>query len=126
LHISYLPFNRGAHPNFWSHYEGTPSGVTIHLIDEGIDTGPILFQKYISFSSEEKTFNDRYRRLKFEIEELFIENFENLLTNKWILNKQVGKGTYHKSTDLPKDFLGWDSIIDDEIRRLKSKNPKKD
>ena len=45
LHISYLPFNRGAHPNFWSFYDDTPSGVSIYLIDEGIDTGPILFQK---------------------------------------------------------------------------------
>ena len=119
LHISYLPFNRGAHPNFWSHYERTPSGVTIHLMDEGIDTGPILFQKYVSFNDEEKTFNDRYKRLNFEIEELFIENIENLLTNKWVLNKQKGKGTYHNSKDLPQDFSGWDSLIDEEINRLK-------
>ena len=47
LHISYLPFNRGSHPNFWSHFDDTPSGVTIHLIDEGIDTGPYLFQKRV-------------------------------------------------------------------------------
>ena len=26
LHISYLPWNRGSHPNFWSFYESTPSG----------------------------------------------------------------------------------------------------
>ena len=25
LHISYLPFNKGAHPNFWSHFNNTPS-----------------------------------------------------------------------------------------------------
>ena len=47
LHISYLPYNRGAHPSFWSFYEDTPSGVSIHLIDNGIDTGPILYQKLI-------------------------------------------------------------------------------
>lgn len=120
LHISYLPFNRGAHPNFWSHYDRTPSGVTIHLMDKGIDTGPILFQKYVSFNTEEKTFNDRYKRLNFEIEELFIANIEKLLTNNWTLNKQKGKGTYHNSKDLPNDFSGWDSIIDEEIKRLKS------
>ena len=49
LHISYLPFNRGAHPNFWSFFDNTPSGVTIHLIDEGIDTGPIIYQKIVKF-----------------------------------------------------------------------------
>ena len=45
LHISYLPFNKGYHPNFWSFKDNTPKGVTIHLIDEGIDTGDILIQK---------------------------------------------------------------------------------
>ena len=33
LHVSFLPFNRGSHPNFWSHFENTPSGVSIHEID---------------------------------------------------------------------------------------------
>ena len=30
LHISFLPFNKGAHPNFWSFAENTPSGISIH------------------------------------------------------------------------------------------------
>src|SRR6056300_461455 len=34
LHISYLPYNRGSHPNVWSFVEDTPKGVTIHLIDD--------------------------------------------------------------------------------------------
>ena len=33
VHIGFLPYNRGAHPNFWSFMENTPSGVTIHKID---------------------------------------------------------------------------------------------
>ena len=33
LHISYLPFNRGSHPNFWSFIEKTPKGVSIHEIE---------------------------------------------------------------------------------------------
>ena len=45
LHISYLPFNKGADPNFWSWLENTLKGVTIHQIDKGIDTGDILIQK---------------------------------------------------------------------------------
>ena len=50
LHISFLPFNRGSHPNFWSHFDDTPSGVTIHLIDKGIDTGKYLYQKKVFFN----------------------------------------------------------------------------
>ena len=37
LHISYLPFNRGSHPNYWSFVENTPKGVSIHEIDEQIE-----------------------------------------------------------------------------------------
>ena len=40
---------QGAHPNFWSFYDNTPSGVTIHLIDAGIDTGDVLYQKKLIF-----------------------------------------------------------------------------
>ena len=50
LHISYLPYNRGAHPNFWSFVENTPSGVSIHQVDSGIDTGKIVIQKQINFN----------------------------------------------------------------------------
>jgi methionyl-tRNA formyltransferase len=41
LHISYLPWNRGYYPNVFSFIDNTPKGVTIHKIDEGIDTGDI-------------------------------------------------------------------------------------
>ena len=121
LHISYLPFNRGAHPNFWSFYDGTQSGVSIHLIDEGIDTGPILFQKKIQFENE-KTFIEAYDRLFDEIENLFIENIDLIIAKKWIAKKQVEKGTFHLTKDLPKEFKGWKSSIVDEIRRLKKIN----
>lgn len=30
FHISYLPWNWGSNPNFWSFIEDTPKGVTIH------------------------------------------------------------------------------------------------
>ncbi len=43
--MGYLPFNRGAHPNFWSFMEKTPSGVTMHEINSGIDKGKIIVQK---------------------------------------------------------------------------------
>ncbi|MBQ3033656.1 MAG: hypothetical protein IJD28_04690 [Deferribacterales bacterium] len=32
MHISYLPWNRGADPNLWSILENTPKGVTIHRL----------------------------------------------------------------------------------------------
>src|SRR3989344_6000733 len=62
LHISYLPWNRGVDPNFWSHAEGTSKGVTIHYIDSGIDTGDIIAQREVSFS-ENDTLATSYNKL---------------------------------------------------------------
>lgn len=118
LHIAYLPYNRGAHPNFWSFYESTPSGVSIHLIDEGIDTGPILYQAYVNFKQNETTFTQTYKRLISEIEDLFITNLDQILSNKFTPYPQRGKGTYHRLSDLPKEFSGWDADIKTEINRL--------
>ncbi|MBA3846641.1 MAG: hypothetical protein H0X45_08345 [Planctomycetes bacterium] len=44
FHTSYLPLGRGANPNAWAIFADQEAGVTMHLIDEGVDTGPILGQ----------------------------------------------------------------------------------
>ncbi|EGQ9395313.1 methionyl-tRNA formyltransferase [Vibrio cholerae] len=48
LHPSMLPEYRGPNPDFWQYYnmEMNP-GVTIHYIDEGEDTGDIIFQERV-------------------------------------------------------------------------------
>ena len=120
LHIAYLPWNKGSHPNFWSHFDCTPSGVTIHLIDDGIDTGPIAFQKYVNFSKDEITFADTYCRLLAEVEKLFLENIDSILSLDFELKPQRRQGTFHKSSDLPSEFIGWQAIIYNEINRLDS------
>lgn len=120
LHISYLPWNRGAHPNFWSFFDSSPSGVSIHLIDEGVDTGPILFQRNVNFEKDVVTFSQAYKQLIQEIESLFKENINKIIIGDYKPIPQVGKGSYHKVADLPLEFLGWDTNIQDEIRRLNS------
>jgi len=119
LHMSYLPYNRGAHSNFWSFYDQTPAGISIHLIDSGIDTGPILMQRRVEFSSFEVTFEQTYQRLFSEIELLFEESAEELLGSPIQGRAQSGVGSYHSLKDLPLEFSGWDSVISDEIPRLK-------
>ena len=118
LHISYLPWNRGAHPNFWSFYDCTPSGVTIHLIDEGMDTGAIIYQRYVNFNQEENTYRKTYNRLISEIEKLFTDNLNEIISKKFIATPQRRQGTYHSVANLPKEFGGWDSEISKEVVRL--------
>lgn len=53
-HPSLLPENRGPDPLFWTFHAGaTETGVTIHLMDEGFDTGPILRQSRVALAEGE-------------------------------------------------------------------------
>ena len=48
LHPSILPKYRGPFPEFWHYYNmDLNSGVTVHYIDSGVDTGDILFQESV-------------------------------------------------------------------------------
>lgn len=44
LHPSLLPMYRGPEPVFWQLRDGAPMGVTVHYIDEGLDSGDIAEQ----------------------------------------------------------------------------------
>ena len=118
LHISYLPYNRGAHPNFWSFYDNTPSGVTIHLIDGGIDTGPIVKQKYVNFKGSDDTFVKTHSVLRKSMEDLFLEFLPSMLNDTWTAKDQRGNGTIHYVKDLPSNFSGWNAKILEELERL--------
>jgi len=54
LHASLLPKYRGAAPIQWAIIYGeTTTGVTTFLMDEGLDTGPILLQRELPISEED-------------------------------------------------------------------------
>ena len=121
LHISYLPYNKGAHPNFWSFAENTPSGVTIHKIDKGIDTGNIIYQKLLDFELNKNRrkliFKKTFSTLISEIENLFIINSTNLLNNEYDEFEQIGSGTYHNSNELPVILKSWNQNIFNTINK---------
>ena len=55
LHAGITPTYRGVHGAYWALSERQPQlcGVTVHVVDEGIDTGAILGQATISPSAED-------------------------------------------------------------------------
>lgn len=122
LHLSYLPWNRGAHPNFWSIYEGTPSGVTIHEIDPGLDTGPILVQRMVEFDWSRDTLQTSYDKLRQSIEELFIESWPAISEGRMVATPQKGSGSTHRKRELESIFgrlpRGWATSIS-ELRLLR-------
>ncbi len=63
IHASLLPQYRGAAPIHWALIKGEKeTGVTIMLMDEGLDTGPILLKKKTEIG-EEETFGELSQRL---------------------------------------------------------------
>lgn len=74
VHPSFLPYGRGKDPNFWSLAHDDPFGVSIHLVDEKIDHGPVLARREIP-----KTWEDNgetlYRKALDECVILFQEQW---------------------------------------------------
>lgn len=116
LHIAYLPYNKGFHPNVWSILDDTPKGVTIHYIDEGIDTGDIIVQKEVYIDEEKETLKSSYDILQKEIQQLFKDNWDKIKNGKIVYRKQVGTGSLHYKKEFTKfePFIrekNWDTPI---------------
>lgn len=120
LHISLLPWNRGADPNLWSWIDGTPKGVSVHIMDHNLDTGPILLQRRIQFNHSE-TLRSSYLRLQIDIQQLFISNWDQIKAGYESI-PQEGQGSYHRTIDGEKykSVLanGWDTTIEDFLELL--------
>jgi methionyl-tRNA formyltransferase len=116
LHISYLPWNRGADPNLWSFIENTPKGVSIHYVDAGIDTGAVIAQRLVEFGAAE-TLRSTYGRLQAEIAGLFAEHWSRIRTGSCGAVKQAGPGSFHRVADREKVVHlltnGWDTPVAD-------------
>lgn len=122
LHISFLPWNRGADPNLWSFLDDTPKGVTIHYMDEGLDTGDILIQEEIAYEKSD-TLRTAYQKLSRTIETLFRIHWPAIVEGHIVPIRQVGSGSYHTTVDkAPYLHLisnGWDTPVMDLVGKGK-------
>ena len=123
LHTSYLPLNRGAYPNFFSHWDGTKSGVTIHLIDApGLDTGSILAQQEVDFLPH-LTLHDSWHILNKVVEKLYLDNFSAIVDKYNNGTSPTGESTYHTKAEFEEIFThfpnGWATILAD-IPKIKA------
>ena len=99
LHPSLLPWSRGYYPNFWSIFDDTPKGVSIHKIDKGIDTGDILIQKEIFFEDED-TLKTTYHKVRVAIVNLLFDNWIKIKNFELKgFKKNDVKGTHHYKKD---------------------------
>lgn len=72
IHPSLLPCNRSYYPAFWCLWNNEPTGCTLHIIDEGIDTGPIVAQRKVA-KYDWDTGGTLHRRVSDAEKGLFLE-----------------------------------------------------
>ena len=120
-HPSYLPYNRGKYPYYWAIMDRTPFGVTIHRINDGIDTGEIFWQREIDVTPMD-TGEDLYRAADKRMGELFLEQMHRISHGDFPDPKRQDDSvaTSHTSSELDLDaYLDLDeeehvgSLIDD-------------
>ena len=87
LHATYLPYGKGIGTTFFSVFEGTPTGISIHFIDSGIDTGDVLFRKAVCYSKYD-TLRSMHRKLLVELEQLFYEKWDDIALERYDVNPQ--------------------------------------
>jgi methionyl-tRNA formyltransferase len=114
-HVSYLPWNRGADPNFWSHAEGTPKGVSLHRIDKGIDTGALIAREPVCFG-EDDTLRTSYEKLHARMLALLETWWPVIRAGQAPAMPPEPVGTFHLQKDLEpfRHVLarrGWDTPV---------------
>ena len=78
LHPSLLPEYRGMSPQHWPIINGEKkTGITIHFVDKGIDTGNIVVQKEIYLSGSEYVF-ELQNRFKEIYKYIFVEALQKI------------------------------------------------
>jgi methionyl-tRNA formyltransferase len=81
LHATYLPYGKGIGTTFFAIFEGVPTGVSIHFIDESIDTGAVLKRKKVEYKKTD-TLRTFYDVLLKETEALFFDSWEEIISGE--------------------------------------------
>lgn len=97
IHFSYLPKYKGMYTSIWPILNGDrTSGVTLHLIDDGIDTGPILDQEHFAINTW-TTSRDLYRDYTNCATRVLGRNIHNILTGDHSSRNQVESNSSYNS-----------------------------
>ena len=109
IHPSYLPAYRGQHVINWAIINGEKeTGVTIHYIDEGIDTGDIILQNkiLISFEDTAKTLHDK---IYHKACELLLNVLDDIASGKTLQSKKQDdtNATYFKPRNPEDGRIDW-------------------
>ncbi len=100
IHFSLLPSYKGVYTSAWPLLNGEDkSGVTLHVIDQGIDTGDIIAQHEFPVKDNDNCRDMYFKYTKYGTD-LLKENFLKVVKGDYITQKQSASGSsyYSKSS----------------------------
>lgn len=108
IHAGITPKYRGVHGGYWALAENDPMncGVTVHFVDEGIDTGEIIAQDNITPTSIDNFFTYPYLQLSKGIE-LLLRSIKYHFEGKLISKKAVGESVLRHQPTLWQYLALW-------------------
>lgn len=109
LHLGKLPEYRGMRPINWALKNGeTLAGVTLHEVDEGIDTGPIVAQSTFSIWPEVDEVRDVWRRAIHAAEGILADTLP-ILDRLPAVAQDEARAGYYGISDIARlgDRAGW-------------------
>lgn len=109
LHFSMLPQYKGMYTSVMPILDGKKyTGVTLHRIDSGIDTGDIVAQKKVEILYDD-TSMDLYRKLITAGTRLVIEQMDNLLQGEVVAYPQEWEeSTYYSKKEIDYNHISLD------------------
>ncbi len=124
VHSSYLPFYRGAAPINQAIINGeTETGVTIMLLDEGMDTGDIIIQEKIIIEPEENA-SMLHDRLSVFGAGLLGKALDLLKAGKWSPTPQDNdKATYAHLLKKEDGLIRWDLPAETIFNQIRGMTP---
>ena len=99
-HPSLLPHNRGKHYNFWALVEQAPFGVSLHFVNEGIDSGDVIAQTPIHYGWED-TGGTLYAKAAREMFALFSKAYPSICRRDMKrVPQNPNAGSFHMAKEL--------------------------
>ena len=119
LHAAYLPWARGIGTTLFATMLRYPYGVSIHFINEGLDTGNLISRKLVQPGPKD-TLRTFYTKLLSATEELFFESFPKIMHGQTggVPQEQLGEINTNRSRLQFESLLdacpkGYDTLITD-------------
>jgi len=119
LHAAYLPWARGIGTTLFATMLRYPYGVSIHFINEGLDTGNLISRKLVQPGPKD-TLRTLYSKLLSATEELFFESFPKIMHGQTdgVPQEQLGEINTNRTRLQFESLLdvcpnGYDTLISD-------------